>query len=107
MEIRKGSRHNTGTNLTKSMSKKHNTVKISPSSIKKYEPFDKNLRDGLNFKSHPASKYIRNTYPTKNEFKKFITLFYRGLYYSINNLKGPSEEFIRKKSVALPEPKSR
>jgi len=28
------------------------------------------------------------------------------LYYSANNLKGPSEEFIKKKSVTLPEPKS-
>jgi hypothetical protein len=35
-----------------------------------------------------------------------VTLFYRGLYYSVHNLKGPSEEFINKKSVTLPEPKS-
>ena len=45
------------------------------------------------------------TKPAEQDFKKFITLLYRGLYYSVNNLKGPSEEFIRKKSVTLPEPK--
>lgn len=38
MELRRESRHNTGTNLIKSVSKKHNTVKITPTSLKKYEP---------------------------------------------------------------------
>lgn len=91
----------------KSINKKHNTVKITPASLKKYEPVEKDSREGFNYRSHPAAKYVRSTCPTKNEFKKFLTLFYRGLYYSVNNLKGPSEEFIRKKTVALPEPKSR
>lgn len=38
------------------------------------------------------------------EYKKFVTLLYKGLYYSINNLKGPSQEYINKKKVKLPEP---
>lgn len=38
------------------------------------------------------------------EYKKFVTLLYKGLYYSINNLKGPSQEYVNKKKVKLPEP---
>ena len=52
---------------------------------------------------HPYAKFLRGNWPELNEFKKFVTLFYKGLYYSVNNLKGPSEEFIKKKSVTLPE----
>jgi CTD small phosphatase-like protein 2 len=33
-----------------------------------------------------------------------VTLLYKGLYYSVNNLKGPSQEYINKKKVKLPEP---
>ena len=66
MEIRKGSRHSTGTNLMKSINKKHNTVKITPASLKKYEPVEKDSREGFNYRSHPAAKYIRSTCPTKN-----------------------------------------
>lgn len=32
-------------------------------------------------------------------------MFYQGLLYSICSLKGPSEDFLRKRSVWLPEPK--
>lgn len=91
MEIRKGSRHSTSSNLLKPINKKHNTVKITPASMKKYEPVEKDSRDTFNYRSHPASKYLMGSCPTKNEFKKFLTLFYRGLYYSVNNLKGPSD----------------
>lgn len=53
---------------------------------------------------HHAAKYLRGTIPDKVDYKKFITLLYRGLSYSLYNLKGPSEEFIKKKRVKLPEP---
>lgn len=51
---------------------------------------------------HPYAKFLRGNYPELQEFKKFTTLFHKGLYYSVNNLKGPSEGFIKKKSVTLP-----
>jgi hypothetical protein len=73
------------------MSKKHHTFKPSISTLKKEESSEqvdqKNIYD---ISSHEASKFIRGTSPSKAEFKKFVTLFYRGLYYSVNNLKGPS-----------------
>jgi hypothetical protein len=56
------------------------------------------------FSKHPASQYLRGTSPSLTEFKKFATLFYKGLFYSVNNLKGPSQEYINKKKVKLPEP---
>lgn len=105
MEVRRSNRHNT-TNavLPRSVSKKHHTFKPTASILKKEESDEqKNVFD---ISYHEASKFIRGTNPSKPEFKKFVTLFYRGLYYSVNNLKGPSEEFIKKKSVTLPEPKS-
>ena len=66
MEIRKGNRHSTGNNSIKSMTKKNNLAKMTPTSLKKYEPLEKDTREGFNFRSHPASKYIRNTNPTRN-----------------------------------------
>jgi hypothetical protein len=53
------------------------------------------------FSKHPAYQYFRGTIPTFMEFKKFSTLLYKGLFYSINNLKGPSQEYINKKKVKL------
>ena len=55
MEIRRGSRHNTGSNLPKSLGKKHNTLKVTPSTMKKYEAVERDTREGFNFLSHPAS----------------------------------------------------
>ena len=52
---------------------------------------------------HPYAQFLRGNQPEFHEFKKFVTLFYKGLFYSVNNLKGPSEEFIKKKSITLPE----
>lgn len=43
------------------------------------------------FSEHPGAKLLRGSQPNTNEFRKFTTLLYRGLYYSVNNLKGPSE----------------
>ena len=104
MEVRRsGSRHNT-TNVVapRSVSKKHHTFKPTVSSLKKEESENIDQKNLFDIASHEASKYIRGTNPTKAEFKKFVTLFYRGLYYSVNNLKGPSEEKKKKKSVTLP-----
>lgn len=56
------------------------------------------------FSKHPAYQYLRGTTPNLVEFKKFTTLLYKGLFYSINNLKGPSQEYINKKKVKLAEP---
>jgi 6-pyruvoyl-tetrahydropterin synthase len=93
MEVRRSKqRHNTTSVVApRSISKKHLTAKSSLVKAKKEETTEqiehKNIYD---ISSHEASKFIRGTNPTKVEFKKFVTLFYRGLYYSINNLKGPS-----------------
>ena len=50
---------------------------------------------------HPAYQYIRGTTLNFAELKKFSTLLYKGLFYAINNLKGPSQEYINKKKVKL------
>lgn len=72
--------------------------------IKKNES-EKEIKDipKLAYESHHAFKFIRGTAPSAVDFKKFVTLLYRGLSYSVYNLKGPSEEFIKKKKVKLPE----
>ena len=111
MEVRRSnSRHNTTNAVApRSVGKKHHTFKPSVSALKKEESENvdpKHQKNIFDIANHEASRFIRGTNPTKAEFKKFVTLFYRGLYYSVNNLKGPSEEFIKKKSVTLPEPKS-
>jgi len=56
------------------------------------------------FRKHPAFVYLRGTNPSHTDYKKFVTLLYKGLFYSVNNLKGPSQEYIKKKGVKLPEP---
>ena len=56
--------------------------------------------------SHPALQYIRSTTPSESDLKKFAMLLYRGLYYGIKYLKGPSEAFLKKKKVRLSEPKN-
>ncbi len=70
----------------KSEEEKENRVEVSP------------------FAKHPGFSYIRAKGPALNDYKKFVTLLYKGLFYSVNNLKGPSQEYIKKKSVKLPEP---
>lgn len=70
----------------KSEEEKENKVEVSP------------------FSRHPGFSFIRATNPALNDYKKFATLLYKGLFYSVNNLKGPSQEYIKKKSVKLPEP---
>ena len=52
---------------------------------------------------HPTLKYLFGTNPTQDEHRKFAKLLYQGLFYSVCSLKGPSQEYIRKKSVRLPE----
>ena len=63
-----------------------------------------NAQGGSIFIKHPGFKFIRDTSPSLTEYKKFTTLLYKGLFYAVNNLKGPSQEYIRKKQVKLPEP---
>ncbi len=52
---------------------------------------------------HPAAKYIGSHNLKREEYKKFVHLLYYGLTYCVKNLKGPTEEYLRKKSVTLPE----
>lgn len=54
---------------------------------------------------HPAWKYMMGTTPSNKDFKKFVTYFYQGLFYSVCNLKGPTLEYVQKKSIKLPERK--
>lgn len=53
------------------------------------------------FSNHPGAKLLRGSHPNATEFRKFTSMLYRGLHYSINNLKGPSEEYLKKKKVKL------
>ena len=57
----------------------------------------------LPFALHPAAKCIGTHNLKPQEYKKFVHLLYYGLTYSTKNLKGPSDEYIDKKSVSLPE----
>ncbi len=67
---------------------------------------EKNLSK-IDFQGAPASRFLLGTIPTVNDFRKFAAYLYQGLVYSICNLKGPSEEYLRKKSVKLPERKGK
>jgi CTD small phosphatase-like protein 2 len=58
-----------------------------------------------NYLAHPAFKYIRCKTPSESDLTKFAILLYRGLHYGLKCLKGPSENYIKKKKVRLPEPK--
>ena len=100
MEARRtNNRYSTTVIPARSLHKKNNTMKISSLNIgKKTGIFD--------HQSHDAARLLYGSQPTRVEFKKFVTLLYRGLFYSVNNLKGPSDEFIKRKSITLPEPKS-
>lgn len=64
---------------------------MNHSNLKKEENTNNQQKSLFDFKSHEAARFIKGTTPSKTEFKKFVTLLYRGLYYSVNNLKGPSE----------------
>ena len=102
MEVRGILRNNTLTSLNrKSMSKTNlKTVKLKSSEEEK----ENTKYEASPFQKHPAFSFIRGTSPAMNDYKKFVTLLYKGLFYSVNNLKGPSQEYIKKKSVKLPEP---
>ena len=113
MEVRSLARNNTMTSLNKKP-----TTKLEPKQLtttkKVLETKDTNKPDQtitstekFLFNEHPAASLLRGSQPNTTEFKKFITLLYRGLYYSVNNLKGPSEEYLKKKKVKLPEPQSK
>lgn len=97
MELRTLQRSNTLTSLNK---------KATTKTIKSKEQDKENQVSIIKpaYHKHPAYQYLRGTSPTMMEFKKFFTLLYKGLFYSINNLKGPSQEYINKKKVKLAEP---
>ncbi len=100
MEVRGILRNNTLTSLNrKSVSK----TTLKPIKVK-LEEDKENKQEVSPFQKHHAFCFIRGTNPPLNEYKKFVTLLYKGLFYSVNNLKGPSQEYIKKKSVKLPEP---
>ncbi len=42
------------------------------------------------YQSHHAFQYLRGTYPSEIDFKKFVSYLYKGLYYGVKCLKGPS-----------------
>ena len=56
----------------------------------------------LAFSLHPAAKCIGTPNLKPHEYKKFVHLLYYGLTYSTKNLKGPTDDYLRKKSVTLP-----
>ena len=109
MDARRSNRYNTANIvMSRSAVKKNKTVKLSTQIAKQEENADEaDKKNNFQCKSHLAAGFLFGSSPSRAEFKKFITLFYRGLFYSVNNLKGPSEDFIKKKSVTLTEPKSK
>ncbi len=77
-------------------SKKVNTdVDIKSSDAKKDDSKNK-------FVSHPISRVLYGSEISRPNLQKYVTTIYQGLFYSVNNLKGPSEGFIKKKSIQLP-----
>ena len=49
------------------------------------------MSSSKNFQFHPAGKFIGDTEIDHETFQRFSALLYRGLHYSVRNLKGPSE----------------
>ena len=97
MEVRGILRNNTVTTLNrKSISKTTmKSIKNKSEEEQKVEPSP--------YQKHHAYQFLRGTHPAHTDYKKFVTLLYKGLFYSVNNLKGPSQEYIKKKGVKLPE----
>jgi hypothetical protein len=84
MDLRNLSKNNTLAPINK---------KIMPRSSKEIKKISiESEKENTNFlhEAHHAAKYLRGTAPNTADFKKFITLLYKGLSYSTNNLKGPS-----------------
>ena len=58
----------------------------------------------VDLKGHPAGKYILATQGVPlQDFRKFVSMLYQGLFYSVCSSKGPSLDYIKKKAVKLPE----
>lgn len=98
MEVRGILRNNTLTSLNRKSVSKTN---LKPIKVKQEEEKENSWQLSP-FQKHPGFTFIRATSPPLNDYKKFVTLLYKGLFYSVNNLKGPSQEYIKKKSVKLP-----
>lgn len=109
METKTLARNNTISSLNKKLAMKLENRQLSVKKLlaardmNRMEPLVE--VDRFVFSSHPAAKLLRGSHPNPTEFRKFTSMIYRGLHYSINNLKGPSEEYLKKKKVKLPEPK--
>jgi hypothetical protein len=88
MEVRSILRNNTLTSLNKKSVSKTNLKTIK---LKGEEDKENGKSESSPFQKHYAFRYLRGTSPNLNEYKKFVTLLYKGLFYSINNLKGPSQ----------------
>ncbi len=95
MEMRTLTRKNTLGDLNRKT-----TIKINKSTTK----INKGSASDL-YAAHPARYLVRSDHVADAELKKYMTLLYRGLNYSLKNLKGPSEAFISKKKVYLSETK--
>lgn len=102
MEVRSITRNNTLSSLNKKAVLKSKATKAKIDDDKENNEKG-NLGEGWALHKHPGYRFIRATTPTPVEYKKFSTLLYKGLFYAVNNLKGPSQEYIRKKQVKLPE----
>ena len=98
MEVRGILRNNTVSSLNRKSLGKNTLKPIKNKNEEEQKP------ESSPFHKHHAYQYLRGTSPAHNDYKKFVTLLYKGLFYSVNNLKGPSQEYIKKKGVKLPEP---
>lgn len=88
MEVRSILRNNTMTSLNRKSTSKTN-LKVFKGKV---EEEKENFKTEVSpFQKHPAFGLLRGTNPPLNEYKKFVTLLYKGLFYSVNNLKGPSQ----------------
>lgn len=75
-------------------------------SSNKAENFRKKKSIETAINDHPFRNLIFSPYITESNFKRHLTITYRGLVYAKKCLKGPSETYIRAKQVNLVESKS-
>jgi hypothetical protein len=66
---------------------------------------DRSMKTIVEIEPHHIDRFLFGTFPSLTELKKFATLLYQGLFYSACSLKGPTEDYLCKKSIRLPEPK--
>lgn len=69
----------------------------------KYGKFNEYQEKEKFINNHPFRHLIFGSQITESNFKRHLTLTYRGLVYAKKCLKGPSEKFIKTKEVNLSE----